>query len=418
MVVGTPAREGDLDFDAFAQDASVCVGARTYSISVAPNPACAPIYVGPRTLPAGTAGVPYTGTSISTDRIIASGGVGPYRYFLATMPSALGLSLDAITGELTGIPAREGTYSFTVTATDSNSVGPCSGSQRYSIDIAPGRFSPAKHESRRGSPALSVLERLRGAATRIRDAIASAAIVIRDLPLYYRVRDQVLARTPGGRELVRLYYRHGAEITGLLKSDPTLRGLAIAAIQTWEPQLRSLTAGFGSDVRFTRPMSDTMNAVLARLRQAGSPGLASDISAQQASLDLSSWVGLTMEQARGKLETRPCVASSSVLCLNAGRFRVEASWRDFAGNTGTGHAVSLTSDTGYFWFFTASNVELVVKALDGRAVNQRFWIFYGALSNVEYTLTVTDTATGAVKTYSNPSGQFGSVGDTSAFPGS
>jgi hypothetical protein len=30
-------------------------------------------------------------------------------------------------------------------------------------------------------------------------------------------------------------------------------------------------------------------------------------------------------------------------------------------------------------------------------------------------LTVTDTQTGAVKTYKNPSGQFGSVADTSAF---
>ena len=66
-------------------------------------------------------------------------------------------------------------------------------------------------------------------------------------------------------------------------------------------------------------------------------------------------------------------------------------------------------------FFTASNVETVLKVIDGRAVNGHFWVFYGALSNVQYTLTVTDTATGAVKTYTNPSGQFASVADTSAF---
>ena len=62
----------------------------------------------------------------------------------------------------------------------------------------------------------------------------------------------------------------------------------------------------------------------------------------------------------------------------------------------------LTGDTGAFWFFDAANIELVVKVLDGRPVNGNFWLFYGALSNVEYTLTVTDTETGAVKTYSNP----------------
>lgn len=40
---------------------------------------------------------------------------------------------------------------------------------------------------------------------------------------------------------------------------------------------------------------------------------------------------------------------------------------------------------------------------------------YGALTNVEYTITVTDTETGAVKTYFNPQGQLASRADTSAF---
>jgi hypothetical protein len=42
-------------------------------------------------------------------------------------------------------------------------------------------------------------------------------------------------------------------------------------------------------------------------------------------------------------------------------------------------------------------------------------VFYGALSNVEYTLTITDTQTGTVRTYKNPSGRFASVADTGAF---
>src|SRR5262249_38796821 len=56
-----------------------------------------------------------------------------------------------------------------------------------------------------------------------------------------------------------------------------------------------------------------------------------------------------------------------------------------------------------------------VKVLDARALNDHFWVFYGALSNVEYTLTVTDTVTGIVRRYANPSGLFASVGDTLAF---
>ena len=111
----------------------------------------------------------------------------------------------------------------------------------------------------------------------------------------------------------------------------------------------------------------------------------------------------------------PCVASATRLCVNGNRFAVEVSWKDFSGNTGTGKAVALTGDTGYFWFFDAANVELVLKVLDGRPVNNKFWVFYGALSSVEYTVTVTDTETGAIKTYQNPSGRLGSVADTAAF---
>lgn len=112
-----------------------------------------------------------------------------------------------------------------------------------------------------------------------------------------------------------------------------------------------------------------------------------------------------------------CVAGPTTLCLNQGRFKVEVAWKDFAGNSGVGRAVPLTADTGTFWFFSPENVEVVLKVLDGRGVNGKFWVFYGALSSVEYTLTVTDTQTGGVKTYRNPPGTLASVGDTGALPG-
>jgi ELWxxDGT repeat protein len=111
----------------------------------------------------------------------------------------------------------------------------------------------------------------------------------------------------------------------------------------------------------------------------------------------------------------PCQAGPRTLCLDGNRFAVEVAWKDFQSRTGTGTAVPLTADTGTFWFFDPANVELVVKILDGRGLNGKFWLFYGALSNVEYTLTVTDTATGTIRTYRNPSGRFGSVADIGAF---
>jgi ELWxxDGT repeat protein len=116
-----------------------------------------------------------------------------------------------------------------------------------------------------------------------------------------------------------------------------------------------------------------------------------------------------------KAATGACAPGPGQLCLQGGRFAVTSAWKDFQGRTGTGTAVPLSGDTGYFWFFAPTNVEVVTKVLDGTGLNGKFWFFYGALSNVEYTLTVTDTRTGAVRTYRNPSGQFGSVADTGAF---
>ena len=110
-----------------------------------------------------------------------------------------------------------------------------------------------------------------------------------------------------------------------------------------------------------------------------------------------------------------CASGPTTLCLNANRFRAEVSWRTSDGVTGVGHALTMTSDTGSFWFFTSNNIELVVKVVDGRPFNNKFWVFYGALSNVEYTVTVTDSQSGAVKTYFNPQGQLASVADTAAF---
>ena len=80
-------------------------------------------------------------------------------------------------------------------------------------------------------------------------------------------------------------------------------------------------------------------------------------------------------------------------------------------------AVGLSNDTGYFWFFSPGNVELVVNVVDGRTFNGYYWVFFGALSDVEYTVTVTDAETGAVKRYTNAPGTLASVADTAAFSG-
>jgi hypothetical protein len=106
----------------------------------------------------------------------------------------------------------------------------------------------------------------------------------------------------------------------------------------------------------------------------------------------------------------------STLCVDSDRFKIHVDWNAVhQGTQGEGTAVSMTADTGSFWFFSADNVELVIKVLDARPINGHFWVFYGALTNVQYTVTVTDTLNGTVKQYSSPQDTQASVSDTSAF---
>jgi hypothetical protein len=79
------------------------------------------------------------------------------------------------------------------------------------------------------------------------------------------------------------------------------------------------------------------------------------------------------------------------------------------------HGDSSLDDSGSFWFFDPGNLELEVKILDGRAVNGHFWVFFGALSDVEYRVTVTDTATGESRSYHNPAGTVCGQSDVEAF---
>ena len=126
-------------------------------------------------------------------------------------------------------------------------------------------------------------------------------------------------------------------------------------------------------------------------------------------------LGPLVGEAGGAKSTGVCANTTGTLCLQQARFEARVEWRKPDGEVGSGVARPLSADTGTFYFFRESNVELVVKVLDGRNNNGHFWVFYGALSNVAYTLTVTDTLTGAVRTYENPQGTFASVGDTRAF---
>jgi hypothetical protein len=128
------------------------------------------------------------------------------------------------------------------------------------------------------------------------------------------------------------------------------------------------------------------------------------------------WSSISQWLAPAVTNPGTCTPGATALCLGAaGRFRIEAAF-DTGSQQGQAQAVKLTDDSGYLWFFSASNVEAVVKVLDACSFNQRFWVYAGGLTNVRTTITITDTVKGTAKTYINPLGTaFQPIQDVNAF---
>jgi Trypsin-like peptidase domain len=103
-------------------------------------------------------------------------------------------------------------------------------------------------------------------------------------------------------------------------------------------------------------------------------------------------------------QTGGCTPSDTVVCLVGGRFQVEGTYTDYSYNTGSGHAAKLTDDTGTLWFFSSSNIELLVKFVNSCTYSPTFSVYANGLTNVGVNIKVTDTKYGTVRQYSNALG--------------
>ncbi|WP_159845760.1 putative Ig domain-containing protein [Brevundimonas sp. G8] len=131
VLSGTPTAGGSFTFTLTATDSSQggggpFSGSRAYTLTVA----AATITLSPTTLPAGGVGSAYSQT------IAANGGAAPYSYAVTAGALPAGMTL-ASNGALSGTPSSGGSFTFTVTATDSSTgSGPYSGSRAYTLSIA------------------------------------------------------------------------------------------------------------------------------------------------------------------------------------------------------------------------------------------------------------------------------------------
>ena len=115
------------------------------------------------------------------------------------------------------------------------------------------------------------------------------------------------------------------------------------------------------------------------------------------------------------------VTAETVLRLNSAHsFDLTLTARDpRTGNSGSGKVIGQNDVYGYFSIpdlsGNAGNPEIIVKMVDATGIGQSYWVFYGCMTDLEYTLSVKENATSIVKTYTKdvakPCGQF----DTSGF---
>ena len=123
-----------------------------------------------------------------------------------------------------------------------------------------------------------------------------------------------------------------------------------------------------------------------------------------------------------------CVPDARTACLLNGRFQARVRYRGAFDNaaadtdaqvkpvTGFGSA---TSETVFFYFNSANNIEMLLKMLDqGNATpggTPTIAVLYGSATPLRIELTITDTKTSAVKTYVSPFGGMSGGTDFLAF---
>ncbi len=126
VISGTPTVEGIFPFSIVATDSLDCEGSQAYSVIVDPT-GCPAIDLMPTDLLDGDQGAPYS------DTVTASNGTPAYAYSVTAGNLPLGMTIDAVSGEISGSPQGSGIFDVNVTATDDNL---CTGTRSYNFSIA------------------------------------------------------------------------------------------------------------------------------------------------------------------------------------------------------------------------------------------------------------------------------------------
>jgi PKD repeat protein len=172
-----------------------------------------------------------------------------------------------------------------------------------------------------------------------------------------------------------------------------------------------------TDVEYTLTVTDTQTGQARQYYHA--PGDAKGgYDTGTGQLPAGGCVANTIADSRSSLSRAN--ATSSQLALMNNRFALTLSAMDpRTGATATGFTLPKNDESGFYALpgltGDANNVEVFVKIVNATSADGHYWIFYGGLTDFQYTLTVTDTQTGKQRSYTKPAGSACGGFDTSNF---
>ena len=101
-----------------------------------------------------------------------------------------------------------------------------------------------------------------------------------------------------------------------------------------------------------------------------------------------------------------CEPDTETLCLLDGRFEVRVEhWADGAERAAASVVHAGTNEAGMFRFFGPDNWEVLVKLLDGCALNGHIWLYAASATDRGFRISITDTVTGEVRHHENRAGK-------------
>ena len=193
---------------------------------------------------------------------------------------------------------------------------------------------------------------------------------------------------------------------------PPMAVISVSGVECDRELCRALT---GEPVEF----ADTSTGPAASRRWEFGEGTASDLRSPSHSWSEPGFYEVTLWVSDGTRESTSsrvflveasdpagtCEPSAERRCLQDSRYAVAVEWRKPDGERGAGSVVHAgTNDSGLFTFFSADNWEVLIKVLDGCALNGHVWVYGASTTDLGYAIRVTDTTTGTVKEYRNEPG--------------